>query len=237
MNKNESKFRHELKFIISNSQRAILENSFKGLMQKDQHMAGDSYNIRSVYFDDYAHSCYYDNENGVDPREKFRIRIYNSDLSFIRLELKRKVNGMTQKLQCVLSDEQLNKIMNGQPLDNFDALPPLLKKFELQRLTRMLHPDIIVDYDRIPYVCSLGNVRVTFDMNIASCDNIKEFLSKNITRRPVLMTDMLILEVKYDDILPGYIENILKTVTAHKTSFSKFYLCKRYSAFGGVSPL
>lgn len=234
MSKKELVFRHELKFIISKSQKMIIENSLQGIMQKDSHLAGGSYNIRSVYFDDYKHSCYYENENGVDPREKFRIRIYDCRTDFIRLELKRKEKGMTQKLQCPLSLKQLEKILKGEPLEHFDELPALLKKFELQRMTRLLAPDIIVDYDRIPYTYALGNVRVTFDMNISSASDFVKFSCKDISKRPILQSDMLILEVKYDDFLPNYIENILKSVTAHKTSFSKYYLCKKYSLYGDV---
>ncbi len=232
MNQTNAEYRHELKFIISNTQRVIIENSLQGVMQKDTHLKGDSYNIRSIYFDDYQHSCYYENENGVDPREKFRIRTYDCDDSFIRLELKRKEHGMTQKLQCKLSLEQYQKILAGGPLQDFDKLPSLLKKFELQRKMRLLQPDIIVSYNRIPYTYALGNVRITFDSDIASSYAFDDFYKRGLSKRPILQKDMLILEVKYDELLPNYIEKIVKSVTEHKISFSKYYLCKRYSFFG-----
>ena len=230
-------FRHELKFIISRCQMMAVENSLLGIMQKDKHLSGDSYNIRSIYFDDYQHSCYYENENGTDPREKFRIRIYDSSSDFIRLELKRKERLMTKKIQCELSLEQYNKIMAGEPLSNFESLPPLLKKFELQRMTRLLSPDVIVDYQRVPYVCSIGNVRVTFDMDISSSVNFDSFFDKDIPKRPILQSDMLVLEVKYDELLPSYIENVIKSVSGRKTSFSKYYLCKKYSLMGDTLEL
>lgn len=233
MSKKSDKFRHELKFIISKTQKVIIENSLQGLMHKDAHLEKDSYNIRSIYFDDYNHSCYYENENGVDPREKFRIRIYDCNNKFIRLELKRKEKGMTQKLQCVLTEAQLESILRGEMLQDFNALPPLLKKFELQRRTKLLAPDIIVDYDRVPYVYELGNVRITFDMNISSANNFEGFFDKDLAKRPILQSDMLVLEVKYDELLPSYIENVVKSVTTHRTSFSKYYLCKKYSPYGG----
>ena len=97
-------FRHELKFIISRCQMMAVENSLLGIMQKDKHLSGDSYNIRSIYFDDYQHSCYYENENGTDPREKFRIRIYNHSAGRITLECKRKERGKTRKTSCPLTD-------------------------------------------------------------------------------------------------------------------------------------
>ncbi len=232
MNQNKAEFRHELKFIISNSQKQAVENALQGIMQKDAHLKGDSYNIRSIYFDDYYHTCYYENENGVDLREKFRIRIYDGSSDFIRLELKRKERSMTQKLQYQLSLKQYEQVLRGEPLKDFAKLPPLVKKFELQRQTRLLKPDIIVDYHRIPYTYMLGNVRITFDTNISSSYDFNNFFDNKLSKRPILQKDMLILEVKYDEILPNYIENVVKTVTGQKTSFSKFYLCKRYSQLG-----
>ncbi len=224
----EQGFRHELKFIISRNQGEIIRKSLSGYMQIDPHMKGKSYNVRSIYFDDVYHSCYYDNENGVDPREKFRIRIYDSNDKFIRLELKKKNHGMTQKLQCGITKEQVDWILGGAPLPDFDTLPPLLKKFELQRLCRLLKPDVIVDYDRIPYVYDLGNVRITFDMNIASSNCFDRFFEPNMPKRPILQQDMILMEVKFDELLLDGIQSIISPHIGQRTSFSKFYLCKKY---------
>lgn len=222
------KYRHENKFIISYVQKIAIENSIAGIMEKDCHLTGTSYNIRSIYFDDYNHSCYYENENGIDPREKFRIRIYDGNSKLIRLELKKKQKLMTQKIQCSLTQAQVNKILNGEQLDDFREMNPLLRKFELQRMCRRLQPDVIVEYDRVPYVYDLGNVRITFDMNIASSNDYGHFLCSSIAKRPILMTDMLILEVKYDEYLPNYIEDLICVDTNQRISFSKYYMCKHF---------
>lgn len=222
------KYRHENKFIISYAQKSVIENSISGILQKDRHLAGDSYNIRSIYFDDYDHTCFYENENGTDPREKFRIRIYDGSPDLIRLELKKKQNQMTQKLQCVLTCEQTEKIIKGQLLENFNSLPPLLRKFEIQRMCRLLQPDVIVEYDRIPYVYDLGNVRITFDMNISTSADFDRFFFHDIAKRTILMQDKLVLEVKYDEFLPNYIEQLICTETGQRTIFSKYYMCKYF---------
>ena len=222
------KYRHENKFIISYAQKTVIENSIRGVLKQDRHLVGDSYNIRSIYFDDYVHSCFYENENGVDPREKFRIRIYDTNGDFIRLELKKKQSLMTQKLQCTLTKDQTWCILKGEPLENFGELPPLLRKFEMQRMCRMLRPDVIVEYDRIPYVHELGNVRITFDMNLSYSNDFEYFFYKNIVKRPIMMPDMLILEVKYDEYLPDYIESLICTETEQRISFSKYYMCKYF---------
>lgn len=222
------KYRHENKFIISYAQKVAIENSIAGILKKDRYLLGETYNIKSIYFDDYDHTCFYENENGVDPREKFRIRIYGGSDRMIRLELKKKRKLMTQKLQCILTRGQVDQILLGEPLEHFEDLPPLLQKFELQRACRMLHPDVIVEYDRIPYVYELGNVRITFDMNISTSNDFQHFFGQTVLKRPIMMTDMLICEVKYDEILPNYIEDLICVNTEQRISFSKYYMCKYF---------
>ena len=72
----EPKYRHELKYICTAAELAMIQGRIHHLIPLDSH-AGENgmYQIRSLYFDDYYDRCYYENENGTDPREKFRIRI------------------------------------------------------------------------------------------------------------------------------------------------------------------
>ena len=97
MHEKEQKYRHELKYVISSAHIPLLKSRISGLMQLDPHACEDGiYNIRSLYFDDYSNRCFYENENGTDPREKFRIRIYNHSDQRITLECKRKERSKTQ---------------------------------------------------------------------------------------------------------------------------------------------
>ena len=85
----KSQYRHEFKYLINDYQYHIIKNNLDCIMELDPHVQSDGYySIRSLYFDDYEDSCFFDNENGVDPREKFRIRIYNASLERISLESK-----------------------------------------------------------------------------------------------------------------------------------------------------
>ena len=94
MQKDNTKFRHELKYVVSCAQLSLLKNRVHNLLSLDSHTSQSGvYNIRSLYFDDYYNSCYIENENGTDPREKFRIRIYNASEERITLECKRKERG------------------------------------------------------------------------------------------------------------------------------------------------
>lgn len=230
MNEIKQKYRHELKYVISTAQVPLLKSRISGLMQQDPHAGSDGiYNIRSLYFDDYSNRCYYENENGTDPREKFRIRIYNHSADRITLECKRKERGKTKKFSCPLTREQTEQLIHGIPLQLSDACPPLLKKFTIEMRTRSLRPVVVVEYERIPYIYKSGNVRVTFDTQISSSAKVIEFLSDTLPRRPIMPVGQHLMEVKFDEYLPDFIYRNLNLSTLQQTSYSKYYLCRKFS--------
>ena len=226
----DRKFRHELKYQITGAELQMLRNRINNLIPLDQHAGSNGmYNIRSLYFDDIYNRCYYENENGTDPREKFRIRIYNHSSERITLECKRKERGKTFKTSCPLTVEQTKWLMAGKALPNIAQQPPLLQKLTMQMLSRRLRPVVIVEYDRIPYVYPNGNVRVTLDCNITSSKAIQSFLDEQIPRRPIMPMGQQLLEVKYDEYLPDFIYRNLQLQNLQQTAFSKYYLCRKYS--------
>lgn len=228
--KKEMKYRHELKYQITALQLQLLKNRIGGLIPLDKHAGQQgSYRIRSLYFDDLDNRCYYENENGTDPREKFRIRIYNSSTEKITLECKRKERGKTHKTSCPLTLEQTKQLMAGKILPDMAGQPPLLRKLTLQMMTRQLRPVVIVEYERIPYVYKNGNVRVTLDTNIASSSAVHLFLEEKIPNRPVLPVGQQLLEVKYDEYLPDFIYRNLQLDSLRQTAFSKYYICRKYT--------
>lgn len=227
MKDNEMKYRHEMKYLISAAQLPLLKSRVEQIMTLDPHVGAEGrYNIRSVYFDDYNNSCYYENENGTDPREKMRIRIYNHSSERITLECKRKDHGKTLKTSSRLSVEQTEQALNGALISG--ELSSLHQKLNLQMQTRMLRPVVIVEYDRIPFVYKNGNVRVTFDMNISSSSSVEGFLDGDLPVRPIMPMGQLLMEVKFDEYLPDYIYRSLNLGQLQQTTFSKYYLCRKY---------
>lgn len=225
---NETKFRHELKYLISIGELQLIKNRINHMIPLDSHVGIEgAYTIRSLYFDDYEDRCFYENENGTDPREKFRIRIYNHSTERIMLECKRKQRGKTLKSSCPLTVEQTKILMEGRILPNIGQQPPLVQKLTVQMLTRRLHPVVIVEYDRIPYVYKNGNVRITLDMNIASSKAIGSFLDAHIPKRPVMPVGQQLLEVKYDEYLPDFIYRNLQLQNLRQTAYSKYFICRK----------
>ena len=225
-----NKFRHELKYQITDAQVAMLQNRIRHLIPMDSHVGqAGTYRIRSLYFDDYEDRCLRENEDGTDPREKFRIRIYNASSQRITLECKRKERGKTHKSACPLTVEQTKLLMAGKILPDIGSQPPVLRKLTLQMMTRRMRPVVIVEYDRIPYVYKNGNVRITLDTNITSSSAVERFLEPDILPRPVLPAGQQLLEVKYDEYLPDFIYRSLQLHSLRQTAFSKYYICRKYT--------
>lgn len=226
----ENRYRHEFKYLCTYGQLRALQVRLGGLVPLDPHVGAEGiYNIRSLYFDDYYDRYMKENEAGTDPREKFRIRIYNHSSDRISLELKKKVRGKTQKLSCPLTEEQCRTLMAGEiPTIGKDA-PAVLQKLCLLMQTSLLRPKVIVEYDRIPYIYPQGNVRITLDENICSSDRVDLFLEDQIPLRPILAAGQHVLEVKYDEYLPDFIYRTVQIGNLRPTAFSKYYLCRKYS--------
>ena len=225
----EKKYRNELKYICTEADLVLLESRIKALCKRDPHVGpSGTYDIRSIYFDDINDTCFNENEAGTDPRSKYRIRIYNGNADRITLEKKSKSHGMTHKDSVVITKSQFDSIMSGKPREVFESgASPLLNKFEILMYTNGLTPKAIVAYRRTPFICSAGNVRITFDRNIGHSTNFNTFFDKDIPLMPVMANGTHILEVKYDGLLPSYIYEALNLDNLTYTSFSKYYLSRK----------
>ena len=225
----EKKYRHEYKYLCTDQQLTIIQNRINNLLKIDKHVKKDNkYLIRSLYFDDYENRCFYENENGIDPREKFRIRIYDKNDDRISLELKAKCRGKTHKESELISREIVEKfIKNTVSYD--EKFGKLLKKLYVLNKEKLMKPVIIVEYERTPYIYKEGNVRITIDRNISSSKDIERFFENNITKRPINATGYHILEVKFDEFLTDYIYTNLQLGILEQTTFSKYYLCRKFS--------
>lgn len=226
-------WRHELKYPVNAGQVICLQSRIRGLLTPDPHLGGKPfYSVRSIYFDDCRDRCFHENGDGVSPREKFRIRIYDGNPDIIHLELKKKERGMTQKLSCPLTRQQCEDILYGSGPAREEHAPPVWQKFCLDYQNRLLRPKVIVEYDRFPWVYGPGNVRVTFDMRIRSSAALSGFLLPQIPSRPILTAGMHLMEVKYDEFLPDSVYRTLQTENLQISAFSKYYLCRKYNMGG-----
>lgn len=226
---NVKRWRHEYKYMIDAKQEGILLVKALGVLLRDPHVREDgTYLIRSLYFDDMNDTCLSENLSGSDPRSKFRIRYYNSDTDRIVLEKKIKSYGMCMKESCNLTKEECYILMRGGFPIILDEMPDIKKKLLSELEIRGLFPKTIVTYERVPFIYSGGNVRVTFDKKITSSEDIELFLTSNYKQRPVLPCGHCVLEVKWDEIMPLHIKDALRMERLEWTAFSKYFMCRKF---------
>ncbi len=228
-----TEFRHEYKYRLDARQEAVLQLRARGLMQLDPHVGeSGSYYIRSLYLDSPDDECFSDNEDGCNHRSKFRIRRYDDNTEFIRLEKKSKINGMCKKESCALTREECQDIMDGKYFPINMDMPVGKQKLLAEMEMRRLRPKVVVSYERVPYICQGGNVRVTFDKALSSSGDVGGFLAEPSASRLIFPRGESLLEVKWDELLPGYIYHGLSMDTLSWTGFSKYYLCRYYNCGG-----
>lgn len=230
-----TEYRHEYKYICSASQLTVQQKRLERLLLPDKHAGtGGTYLIRSVYFDTPDNACYYENEDGVDPRSKYRIRIYNCSDKRITLERKAKCRGMTHKDASPLTREMCEMMLNGKIPAVTDDMPPMLAKMLTDMRIKAMRPAVIVQYERRPFTHPLGNVRITLDFRISSSQSFERFFDPEMPARQILANGSGVLEVKWDQFLPSYIKDQLQVEGLQWTSFSKYYLCRKYNNHGGI---
>jgi SPX domain protein involved in polyphosphate accumulation len=222
------KYRNEIKFVINKDTAEILKNKLSYLMSVDTNSTLDdnSYLIRSLYFDDSYSNAYYEKIDGVEYRKKYRIRIYNNDTNFIRLECKYKHENKTSKDQILIDKNICDKIVNGNIEELDISQPNLLTKFVIDYRSRNLRPSVIVDYKRLAYTYPVSDVRVTFDSKIKSGRYDYNLYDEDLNTYKVIDDNEVVLEVKFNEVLPEAIEIILSTVPTFRQAFSKFAVCR-----------
>ena len=207
-----------MKYIINSYEFNIINETLKRLLDKDKYCIDDYYTITSIYFDNYKGRAYNQVKCGLSERWKYRIRFYNYDDKFIRLEKKYKINNLTNKQNVIIDRKTLNNILNGNIKINKHN-DKLLNQFILDINTQLLKPVMCIEYDRIPYIYKVDNVRITLDYNIRYTDRIDDIFNKN---KKVHYLNDRVLEIKYDELIPDFILKKINVGNLRNTSFSKF---------------
>ncbi len=221
-------FRHELKYSINYSDYLMLRNRLKNVMKQDNHTIEDgTYFIRSLYFDNLYDKALREKIDGVNNREKFRIRFYNMDDTVINLEKKIKINGLCSKLSKRLTKDQVIAILNGDIDFLKESKDALSIEFYGKMKQDLIRPKTIVDYVREPYIYSIGNVRITFDSKIRTGVYHKDIFSSELPLVGV-GNEEIILEVKYDNFLPELITMMLQITDRRNEAFSKYAIARIY---------
>ena len=220
-------YRHEWKIEIDRTDLFVLRQRLRAVLQPDVHAAEGRYFIRSLYFDNLADKALREKLDGVNCREKFRIRYYNGDTSLIHLEKKSKLNGLGNKQTADLTQAEAQAIVDGDFEWMASSDRPLVQEFYSKILWQGLRAKTIVDYTREPFVYEPGNVRVTLDYDIRTGLGCTDFLNPACATIPARDAPA-ILEVKWDSYLPDLVRDLVQLRGRRAGAFSKYAACRIY---------
>lgn len=219
--------RHEWKHQINPQEDLVLSQRLGKLFPRDGNAGPDgAYRVTSLYFDTPYDSALREKLDGVNRREKFRLRYYGSDLSFLRLEKKYKVNGLCGKRSARLTREQAERLLRGDARFLLDSGEALLLELYSKIQGQGLRPKTIVRYDREAFLYAPGNVRITLDRDIRTGLGSVDFLNPGVfcVRAAGPGT---VLEVKYDAFLPEIVRMAVQVPGRQAAACSKYALCRR----------
>lgn len=221
------KLRHEYKHEITEHDFLVLKSKLGCVLKPDGNGVNGNYKIRSLYFDNIYDTALREKIDGVNRREKFRIRSYDGDNSFIRLEKKSKINGLCNKVSARITDQEVAQIIDGDLdfMKRHEA--PLIQELYIKMKDQGLKPKTIVDYTRQAYTYPAGNVRITLDYDIRTGLSSTEFLNPTCTTIPA-GDKVIILEVKWDEYMPDFVKAILQLDNRRAAAFSKYGACRTY---------
>ena len=220
-------YRHEWKHELTYAQMLAIKSRLSCVAKVDPHTIDGKYTIRSLYFDNIDDKALKEKIDGVNRREKFRIRYYNGDTSLIHLEKKSKLNGLGTKFSASMNKKEAEKIVEGDIEWMSDNDNTLIKELYCKMRYQGLKPSTIVDYTREPFVYPPGNVRVTFDYDIRSGLKCTDFLNTECVTVPAGDAP-IILEVKWDAYLPTIIKDMVQESNVRVGAFSKYAQCRIY---------
>ena len=223
---NSPAYRHELKYLISKPEWALLRSRMMGVIPRDKHAGDDGeYWIRSLYFDDYWNTAYEEKEMGVLLRHKYRIRLYNCSDRTIMLERKNKFGQYILKDSAPLLREETESLLCGEYGFLKNSGHNLLREFYYECTSRIMRPRVMVDYDREPFVMEAGDVRITFDKHVRAGFGTFDLFDKALPTLEVLRADQMIMEVKYTTCLPSLVRRLLPPRASMMAAASKYVLC------------
>lgn len=162
---------------------------------------------------------------GVVDRQKWRIRIYNYSDSSIKLERKKKWGSYIHKDSASLTKEEYRKILEGDYEFLLSSEQPLCREFYYECTVKLQRPKVVVDYEREPLIRPEGDVRITFDRDVRAGAFDYDIFDPFLPVTSVLDENMMVLEVKFTEMIPELIKELLPLDGQEFSAISKYTLC------------
>lgn len=220
-----SVYRREQKYLISYPDAAKLKTRLSAFLRLDEHGEKGVYRVKSLYYDTPDGKDYREKLDGLEQRQKLRLRIYDEKQPGAKLELKSKNGNLQHKTSLQVSRTDAEILAKGiyTPLFSYDG-EEAMRLYAVLSLHRY-RPAVIIEYDRTAFYYREFDVRLTFDSHIRSSEINLNLYERQLSWNPVFR-DAVILEVKFNEALPRFIQKLLQPYHLTAVSFSK-YCCGR----------
>lgn len=218
-----SVFRSENKYEISFTEALKIRKRLDRVMHLDSHSTGGGYAVRSLYFDSLNNYDFNTKLAGTELRKKIRLRVYSPHDKTVKLEVKQKNGDLQHKVSLIISREDAQSLIRGD-------VSVLVKYFETSKNAAYVYklmmlgcyrPVALIEYDRIAYTYPHYDTRLTFDMHVRSSECCFDLFAEN----PIythIMDDRVVMEVKYNEVLMGFISKALKPFNLTRSAYSKY---------------
>jgi hypothetical protein len=216
--------RFEMKYRIDYFRYLQLRNALCPYMRKDKYTKlapGKGYFVRSLYFDTYDYTSYYEKMNGNNERIKFRIRTYaNQSMaqSILRAELKMRQANLVIKKNTFVSCDAYYHFMHCWHWESED---PVLVEFERYLHYKMLRPQVLIDYEREGYETRIpSDLRITFDHKVRSAHANTLFPEHSFFREH--NPHNVVMEIKFKKPFPSWLNSLVNQNGLKIIANSKF---------------
>lgn len=212
--------RRELKYRITDAQRAALEAAFDARMVPDEY--GES-TICNIYYDTADYRLIRASLEKPAYKEKLRLRSYGvtEPGGEVFLELKKKYKGIVYKRRITLPEDAAGDFIAGRaPLGEHGQIGREIEYFTA--FYAPLLPAVHLSYERSAWFSREDrDLRITFDKNIRFR---QEDVSLTLPAggRRILPEGESLMEIKAAAALPLWLVSELDTLGIYQSTFSKY---------------
>lgn len=224
--------RHELKYLITESQAAVITQYIRPYMKLDRYSEFRekyAYPICSIYLDSEKLKLAKETLNGRCNRYKLRIRGYSDDPDMPRFfEIKRRVNRTIIKSRARVMPASVAPLIAGElPFPKGAGKEnQALQQFFLYLRLISARPIVLVRYLRQAYESFVDNsIRITFDRELAGKTLDTFDFSMNGTGWITPPLRQVILEIKFTGRYPVWLSGMVRDLGLQAGSYSKYCSC------------
>ncbi|RIV41354.1 polyphosphate polymerase domain-containing protein [Micromonospora radicis] len=231
--------RYEIKYLVPVGDLPALRERFAARMDRDRHGGDTGYGVWSVYYDTAGLRFYWEKIEGLRFRRKLRVRHYGdratvTDDSIVHVEIKQRVNRVTQKRRVALPYHLARALCDRRELV---AHAPEQRAFLDEVLELLcgldLRPVAMTGYQREAFVGrdSDTGLRVTLDHRVRGRD--RDFhLGADAENRLIVPASFSVLEIKANERVPYWLTDLAARTNLSIVRMSKY--CQSVEAFGRV---